>query len=171
MSWGSCDDNRAFLGVEEDSDEDEDEPGLVVEVVRGGGADKAGLRDNDLILKLNDSEINAWKDLTKFMSTQKPGDKVRIAYRRNGKESIAETALATRKEAKNENKTPKGFLGVSDQGDDDEDEAGVEVSITKKPPKIFCKKPFSKPSNTSMIFKSPTPPTSPISSKSPTTYW
>ena len=131
MSWASCDDNRAFLGVEEDSDEEADEPGLVVEVVRGSAADKAGLRDNDLILKLNDSEINAWKDLTKFMSTQKPGDKLRIAYRRNGKESIAETTLATRKEAKNENKTPKGFLGVSDQGDDDEDEAGVEVSITK----------------------------------------
>jgi len=40
--------------VEEDSDEDPAQPGLVVEIVRGSAAEKAGLRDNDKILKIND---------------------------------------------------------------------------------------------------------------------
>lgn len=131
LSWVSCDDNRAFLGVEEDSDEEENEPGLVVEVVRGSAADKAGLRDNDLILKLNDKNIDDWDDLTDFVQDHKPGDKVTIAYRRNGKDATAETALTTRKDVKHESKTPRGFLGVSEMGDDNDDEAGIKVSITK----------------------------------------
>lgn len=131
LSWSSCDDTKAFLGVEEDSDEDDDEPGLVVEVVRGSAADKAGLHDNDLILRLNDKNIDDWGDLTSFVQSQKPGDKVKIAYRRNGKDATAEATLTTRKEVKNDSKTPRGFLGVSEMGDDDEDNAGVEVSITR----------------------------------------
>lgn len=125
------DDDRAFLGLEEDSDEDDDERGLVVEVVRGSAADKAGLRDNDMILKLNDTETNEWDDLTQFMKTQKPGNKVKILYRRNGKENTIEAALTKRNEVKCETSSPKGFLGVSDRGEDEEDELGVEVSITR----------------------------------------
>ncbi len=121
----------AFLGVEEDSDEDADEPGLVVEVVRGAAADKAGLRHNDMIMKLNDQKTDSWSDLTKFMKNAKPGDKVKITYRRDGKEATTEATLITRKEVeKKDTKEPRGFLGVSDE-DDDDDEPGVAVSITK----------------------------------------
>lgn len=128
----SCDDKKAFLGVEEDSDEDDNQPGLVVEVVRGSAADKAGLRDNDMILKLNDQKTDRWSDLTKFMSNAKPGDAVKIAYSRNGKEASVEVTLTTRSEVKSEEKTAKGFLGVSDKSDnEEEEEEGVSVSITK----------------------------------------
>lgn len=131
MSWGSCDNNRAFLGVEEDSDEDEDAEGLVVEIVRNSAAAKAGLKTNDLILKINDQALNEWADLTRFMDKAKPGDKVKVTYRRNGKEATTEAALTTRKEVKcDENAPKKGFLGVSED-DDDEDKPGVRVSITK----------------------------------------
>jgi S1-C subfamily serine protease len=128
----SDDKNRAFLGVEEDSDEEEDEPGLVVEVVRGSAADAAGLRDNDMIVKLNDTPTNRWSDLSKFVQSAKPGDKVKITYRRNGKETVTEATLTTRKEVKkSEKKEPQGFLGVSPKDDDDDDEPGTVVSITK----------------------------------------
>lgn len=121
----------AFLGVEEDSDEDADEPGLVVEVVRGSAADKAGLRHNDMIMKLNDQKTDNWSDLTKFMKNAKPGDKVKITYRRDGKEATTEATLITRKEVeKKDTKEPRGFLGVSDE-DDNGDKPGVAVSITK----------------------------------------
>jgi S1-C subfamily serine protease len=125
------DDDRAFLGVEEDSDEDEDEAGLVVEIVRGSAADKAGLRDNDLIIKLNDTPTNDWSDLSNFIKKSKPGDKVTITYRRDGKEATTEATLITRKEVeKQDKKEPQGFLGVSPEDDDDDDKPGVTVSIT-----------------------------------------
>ncbi len=121
---------KAFLGVEEDSDEDADEPGLVVEVIRGSAADKAGLRHNDKILKLNDQKTNRWSDLTGFMRDAKPGDKVTITYSRNGKQYTTEALLTTRNDVKSEDKGPKGFFGVSDEDDNDE-EPGVAVSITR----------------------------------------
>ncbi|MBL7826137.1 MAG: PDZ domain-containing protein [Saprospiraceae bacterium] len=125
-----CDDKSAFLGVEEDSDENEQEPGLVVQIVKGSAAETAGLRHNDKILKLNDSKINEWNDLTKFIQAAKPGDAIKVTYSRNGKESVADVKLTTRKEIKCEVKSePKAFMGVSDE-DENGDEPGVAVSIT-----------------------------------------
>ncbi len=124
---------KAFLGVEEDSDEKSGEPGLVVDVVRGSAADKAGLRDNDKILKINDQKTDRWSDLTKFMNLVKPGDKVKITYSRNGKEATTEAVITTRNEVACEKNEPKGFLGVSDE-DDNGDTPGVAVSITKNSP-------------------------------------
>lgn len=131
--YNSCSDNSTFLGVDEDSDEDPDQAGLVVNVVRGSAADLAGLRDNDKIMKLNDTPTNKWSDLSKFVNASKPGDKVRIAYERNGKAASTEATLIKRSELKCDKKCePKGFLGVSDIEERDEnDEAGVAVSITK----------------------------------------
>jgi len=129
----SCDDKGAFLGVDEDSDERADQPGLVVNVVRGSAADRAGLRHNDKIMKLNDTPTNKWSDLSKFVNAAKAGDKVRIAYERNGKVATTAATLTTRDEVKYDTKSePKAFLGVSDDEDQDEkDEPGVVVRITK----------------------------------------
>ncbi|MCW5924751.1 MAG: PDZ domain-containing protein [Saprospiraceae bacterium] len=121
---------KPFLGVEEDSDEDPNEPGLVVDVVRGSAADLAGLRDNDVIMSLNGAPITRWSDLSNFMKTAKTGDKVKIVYRRNGKEATTEATLITRSEVKKETPAPRGFLGVSPKGTDDK-APGTIVSITK----------------------------------------
>lgn len=124
-------DGRAFLGVEEDSDEASDEPGLVVEVVRGSAADKAGLRDNDMILQLNDTKTDRWSDLSRFIDRSKPGDKVRITYSRNGNKATTETVLITRDQVKCEAEQPKGYLGVSPEDDDNDKAPGTSVSITR----------------------------------------
>jgi serine protease Do len=121
-------DTRAFLGVEEDSDEKEDERGLVVEVVRGSAADKAGLRDNDMILQMNGKAINRWSDLTEFVRDAKPGTEVNILYDRNGKEMTAKAVLTTRADVEKTEVKPHGFLGVSEMDYEDE---GAKVSITK----------------------------------------
>jgi len=128
MSWTRNVDNNAFLGVEEDSDEDANQPGLVVEVIRGSAADKAGLRDNDKILSINATKTNRWSDLSQFVNQSKPGDKVKIIYSRNGKTAETEATLSTRKDVSNNKPAPHGFLGVNDEGDDDDAE-GVEISI------------------------------------------
>ncbi len=129
FGFNSCNDTGAFLGVDEDSDEDARKPGLVVNVVRGSAADLAGLRDNDKILKLNDTPTDQWSDLSKFVNAAKPGDKIRIAYERNGKPASTEATLTKRNDIKCDLKLEsKGFLGVSDMG---EKNNGVAVSITK----------------------------------------
>lgn len=127
-------DNSAFLGVEEDSDERADQPGLVVQVLRGSAAELAGLRHNDKIMKINDTPINQWSDLTQFVRSSKVGDKVRIDYERNGKPATTEAILKARTtELKIDLKTePKGFLGVSDEEGRNENNApGVAVSVSE----------------------------------------
>lgn len=121
------DEERTFLGVQEDSDEDSDKPGLIVEVVRGSAAEKAGLRDNDMILKLNDMPTNEWSDLSNFIKNTRNGDKIRIAYNRNGKDLSTEATLTKRSDIKSDDKKqPHGFLGVSERNYND---AGAKVSI------------------------------------------
>ncbi|MBL7806921.1 MAG: PDZ domain-containing protein [Saprospiraceae bacterium] len=121
-----------FLGVDEDSDEKADQPGLVVNVIRGSAADKAGLRDNDKILKLNNNAIDRWSDLTKFMRAAKVGDKVDIVYERYGKTYNAQATLISRDQVEKVETPDRGYLGVSDEDDEDENDApGVEVSISE----------------------------------------
>ena len=129
----SCTDNRVFLGVEEDSDEDEDQPGLAVEVVRGSAADKAGLRTNDVILKLNGRDVNEWDELSDIIAAAKPGDKMQITYSRAGKTATADATLTKRSEVKCSPEDCKhGFLGIIPDNDQDADEKeGVAVNVVK----------------------------------------
>lgn len=123
---------RGFLGVDEDADEDPDEDGVVIQIVKGAAADKAGLRTNDILLKLDDQKINRWSDLTAFMGNTKPGQKVTVSYRRNGKEQTAEVTLGTRMEQISANVTQKhGFLGIS-SNDDQGSDKGVRVTVVRK---------------------------------------
>lgn len=128
---------KAFFGVEEDSDEKSDEPGLVVEVVRNSAADLAGLRDNDMIISLNGQKTNEWGDLTKFVQNAKKGDVVKVVYERNGKQMTTEATLTTRSEVKPAAASqPRGFLGVNDSYDcnttSDKNAKGVKVNIVSK---------------------------------------
>lgn len=128
--YNSSNANAIFLGVQQDSDEKANEPGLYVDVVRGSAADKAGLRDNDKIMSLNGTPTNRWSDLSKFVNAGKAGDQVRIVYERNGKSASTTATLTKRSDVKCDTKCePRGFLGVSENDDDDE-KPGIPVSIT-----------------------------------------
>lgn len=120
----------AFLGVEEDSDEKANEAGLVIQVVRGSGAEKAGLRHNDKILQLNGVKIDKWSDLTKFVNAAKPGDKVKVSYNRNGIVSTTEATLTTRGEVDRSTSAPTiGFMGVSDNNAYDGVKGGATINV------------------------------------------
>lgn len=123
-------DDSAFLGVEKDSDEDPAEPGIVVEVVRGSAADKAGLRTNDVLLKLNGTPINQWKELTAVLNAAQPGDQLQVEYSRNGQVNTVNALLTKRSEV---NCSPEdgvhGFLGITPAGDNDGAIAGVKIGV------------------------------------------
>ncbi len=110
-----CADKGAFLGVQEDSDETEDQPGVTVLVVKGSAAEKAGLLTNDVIMSLDGQNITYWNDLTKIINTKKPGEKLAIVYERNEQKQSTEATLDQKKgwtvENLNNNINPAQDLG------------------------------------------------------------
>jgi serine protease Do len=76
--------NRPVLGVRLES---ADEQGAkIVEVTENSGADKAGLKEGDIITKVNETTISNPAQLTKTIGEFKPGDKVTITYKRGKKQ-------------------------------------------------------------------------------------
>jgi S1-C subfamily serine protease len=122
-------DERGFLGVEEDDDEDEDTQGLVVDVIEGTAAEMAGLQDNDVILSLNGRPTDRWSDLSRFMQGSRSGDEVRIVYRRDGKEKQATAVLRSKTDRTySQKRRSRGYLGINLRSGDDQ-RVGVEVKV------------------------------------------
>ncbi len=65
-------------------------------VVAGSAAEAAGLKEGDVIVRMNDSTIESLKDFSDILKTLKPGDKVSIIFMRQGKESSVETEARER---------------------------------------------------------------------------
>ncbi len=77
------DGNHAQLGV---VTEKNDKGVLVQEVTKESAAEKAGLKQNDIISKVDDEKISSPDDLMNTIQKHKPGDKVSITYWRDNKE-------------------------------------------------------------------------------------
>jgi serine protease Do len=90
--------NKAFLGVISA----ENKLGAIVnEVSEGSPAEKAGLKKDDIITKLNETSIESPKDLYEAVGKLKPEDKVTINYLRAGKALKLTTQLAKNKNTPN----------------------------------------------------------------------
>jgi len=66
---------------------------LIVEVVPGSPAEKAGLEEDDVIVRIDDKEVREPEDLIDAVKTKKPGDKVKVEYLREGKSQETEVTL------------------------------------------------------------------------------
>lgn len=88
---------RAYLGINYPADNmsDEakkqngikDEEGVyITDVPNTGAAYAAGLRKGDVITKINDVTVYSGADMVGQIATYRPGDKVNISYKRDGKE-------------------------------------------------------------------------------------
>jgi len=93
---------RAIIGVSitdvtaEDADKNnlrEIKGAKITRVVDGGSADDARLKEDDIIIKLDDVNINTVAELQEQVGKHRPGDKVRISYLRNGKETTVAITL------------------------------------------------------------------------------
>ncbi|MBU2649308.1 MAG: Do family serine endopeptidase [Bacteroidetes bacterium] len=85
---------RAYIGIiprEIDSDLAsesglKDMKGVYVEdVSENGGADKAGIKKGDVIMRVNGSEVNTLAQLLEIVGQYRPGDKVAVDVRRDNK--------------------------------------------------------------------------------------
>lgn len=68
--------------------------GLYVQnVVKGGGAEAAGIKAGDIIKKIDGRTIYSSSDLQERVARLRPGDKVKLTYKRDGKEKEVTVTL------------------------------------------------------------------------------
>lgn len=74
------------------------EKGLVIEeVVKESPAEKAGLKDGDIITKIEGKEVTTPQELAKIVSGFEAGKEVKIHFKREGKDRSVKAKLAERK--------------------------------------------------------------------------
>ena len=104
-------------------DTDETEGFYINSTEENLGADRAGLIQGDIIKQVDDVKINRFSDLTGYLSSKRPGDKVTVAYIRDSKEY--KTTVTLRKT----NRTL--FLGMELRNKTEDDKARyIDLSIT-----------------------------------------
>ena len=103
MKYGSV--QRGYLGISmapEGLDEDKkkelginnDVDGVfVMDTDPKGAAGLAGLKKGDVITKINDEAVNSDARLAELIARQKPGDKIKITYLRDGSEHNTDATL------------------------------------------------------------------------------
>lgn len=96
---------RAILGVriQDITQELADEKGLrnlngvfVPAVTEGGSADKAGIKEGDVIIKIGDITVNKGSDLQEQISKYHPGDKVNVTVIRDKSEKVITATLLSK---------------------------------------------------------------------------
>jgi len=82
--------DRAFLGV---STEKDDKGARITNVTDNSAAEKAGLKEDDVIIRVDETKIESQDQLSKAVTKHKPEDKVTITYLRDGKEQKTTATL------------------------------------------------------------------------------
>ena len=65
----------------------------ISKVIKNSGAEKAGLKKGDVIVKLDNQPISTYPELTGYISTKRPNDKVQVTVIRDGKKQVIPVTL------------------------------------------------------------------------------
>lgn len=96
---------RGFLGVEiievnanmaEERNLDVTRGVLVNSLVADGSAKAAGIKEGDIITKVDDKNVYKTSDLLSYIGRKRPGDKVKVTVNRDGKERTFDMTLKAR---------------------------------------------------------------------------
>ena len=82
--------NHAMLGV---TTEKVEQGVQIQDITKESAAEKAGLKENDIITKIDDNKIENPDELSNIIKKHKPGEKVTITYLRDKKEQKVTTEL------------------------------------------------------------------------------
>jgi serine protease Do len=103
FSFNTDDDGEpsAFLGVttsvHNDGTEDTKPNGAeITNITKGSAAEKAGLKNGDIITKINDKKVEDPNSLSDVVTSFKPKDEVTVYFKRDGKEQSAKATLGER---------------------------------------------------------------------------
>ncbi|MGH2665864.1 S1C family serine protease [Flavobacterium sp.] len=69
---------------------------LIGNVTKNSGAEKSGLRKDDIIVKLDDRSIMSFADLTNYVNTKRPNDEIKVGILRNEKNITIPVKLTKR---------------------------------------------------------------------------
>lgn len=83
--------NKAMLGVTTQSDT---KGAKIISVIKGAGAEKAGIKVGDIITRVDNAKIEKTDDITKAIKDKKTGDKVSVTFLRDGKEQKVTAELS-----------------------------------------------------------------------------
>jgi serine protease Do len=89
---------RAFLGVttgvnNDGSNDTKPDGAAITNITKGSAAEKAGLKEGDIITKINDKKVGDPEDLTTTIGSFKPKEEVTVYYKREGKEKSTKAVL------------------------------------------------------------------------------
>jgi len=71
-----------------------DTEGFYIDIIEPGfGADLAGLKKGDIIKEIDGIKINKFSDLSGYLSTKRPGDKVKVTYSRENRSTTTTVTL------------------------------------------------------------------------------
>jgi Do/DeqQ family serine protease len=94
-------------------------------VDKKSGAAKAGLKEGDVIVKLDDVKVRKFSDLSGFLNSKNPGDVVNVTFMRDGTNNVAKVVLE-----KFESYQIKEIgIEVIDVNEDDLDRFGVSNGV------------------------------------------
>ncbi len=96
MEFGDV--QKALIGIRYDPRNDDLEGVRILEVTAGGGAAKAGLQKEDVIVKIGNVKITQFSDLKGQLSAKRPGDAVQVTI-------LRDSSLLTKTVVLTENKT------------------------------------------------------------------
>ena len=85
---------KAFLGV---TTKDNEEGAEILSASNGSAAEKAGLQAGDIITKIDDQKVEGPGSLSEIITSYKPNDKVKIYFKREGKEKSTKVTLGETK--------------------------------------------------------------------------
>jgi S1-C subfamily serine protease len=63
-------------------------------ITKNSGAEKSGLQKGDIIVKLDSQKIATFADLSGYINTKRPNDKIQVTYTRNGKDNVVPVILS-----------------------------------------------------------------------------
>ncbi len=95
-------------------------------VTKNSGAEKAGLQKGDIIVKLDEQNVSTFADLSGYINTKRPNDKVQVTYVRDGKNKIVPVVLS-----KNEFFTTE-FKGIEFENIDSADKKKFKIDYGVK---------------------------------------
>ena len=85
---------RPYLGIAADQTKISSTDGAYVgNVAKDGAAAEAGLKKGDIITKINDVPVASWPELQGTVASLNAGDKVKITYKREGRETMVNATL------------------------------------------------------------------------------
>ena len=100
MEFGNV--QRGILGVEggelnskvsQEIGIDDTEGFYVENVTKNSGAEKAGLKTGDIIKKLDNQKVSSYAELSGYINSKRPNDKVQVTFVRDGKTKVVPVTL------------------------------------------------------------------------------